>query len=173
MRQPSECTEPLHGLQLHGAAHAMLHAIISKSLHLCACHLLQLGCSFFQALASEYETGEYRASGVEEWFRPLSSREGSRLGAQGGLDVTSASGGGLRGSGSAPYVARAVLIDMEPKVCVIVSFLVGCMLRASSCRSCLSRPLRAAMHTHASYHARHMPSCHAMCQPEVSQRAGG
>ncbi|KAJ9526621.1 hypothetical protein QJQ45_017618, partial [Haematococcus lacustris] len=59
-----------------------------------------LGCSLFQTLSAEFATGDYQRSGVEEWFRPLVSSSDPL-----------ASYGAARS-----YVARSVLIDMEPKV---------------------------------------------------------
>lgn len=62
---------------------------------------MQLGCSFFQALAGEFSSHDYGRVGVEEWFRPIVA-PGDPLGPYG--TATS-------------YVARSVMIDMEPKVC--------------------------------------------------------
>ncbi|KAG1674578.1 hypothetical protein FOA52_001827 [Chlamydomonas sp. UWO 241] len=60
----------------------------------------QLGCAFFQALGQEFASVDYGRQAVEEWFRPL----------QGG-------GQGVHTRGDTDrYVARAVMIDMEPKV---------------------------------------------------------
>jgi len=59
---------------------------------------LQLGCSFFQCLASEFAAQDYGRAGLEQWFRPLNSHEDAWSGA------------------ASSYAARAVLIDMEPKV---------------------------------------------------------
>lgn len=53
---------------------------------------MQLGCSLFQSLAQEFSSVDYGRQGVDEFFRPL------------GDDAK-------RG-----YVARSVMIDMEPKV---------------------------------------------------------
>ena len=63
----------------------------------------QLGCSFFQTLSQELSSCDYGRQAVEEYFRPLLHAPGSdsALPQQGG---------------HASYVARAVLIDMEPKV---------------------------------------------------------
>ena len=63
----------------------------------------QLGCSFFQTLSQELSSCDYGRQAVEEYFRPLLRAPGSdsALPQQGG---------------HASYVARAVLIDMEPKV---------------------------------------------------------
>ena len=60
----------------------------------------QLGCSFFQAMAHELSSCEYPRSAVEEYFRPI-VRSGVESGRQ----------------DSHSHVARAVMIDMEPKVC--------------------------------------------------------
>ena len=61
----------------------------------------QLGCSFFQAMAQELASCDYGRSAVEEFFRPIVH-----------------TGGDLGRHES--YVARAVMIDMEPKVRLVV-----------------------------------------------------
>lgn len=52
---------------------------------------LQLGCNFFSTLAEEFSSNDYGLAGVNEFFRPGPDPAGH-------------------------YVARSVLIDMEPKV---------------------------------------------------------
>eukprot|EP00798_Chlamydomonas_sp_ICE-L_P011290 gene11290-18926_t len=59
----------------------------------------QLGSSLFQTLAGELGSGEYAQHSVEEWFRPLKEDPRSQ-------EIYE----------SRKYVARSVLIDMEPKV---------------------------------------------------------
>lgn len=64
---------------------------------------MQLGCSFFQNMAAEFGAQDY-GSGLEQWFRPA---------------VTAAhtlSPAVRRAHSSNSQLARAVLIDMEPKV---------------------------------------------------------
>ena len=63
---------------------------------------MQLGCGFFQTLAAEFAAQDYGRRGLEQWFRPVVSRADPL---------------GLSGSPAKGYAARAVLIDMEPKVC--------------------------------------------------------
>lgn len=63
------------------------------SAHASASHCLQLGCSLFQHLASEFSSCDYGAAAVHEYFRPVAAVR----------------------AGKAQYVARSVLIDMEPK----------------------------------------------------------
>lgn len=61
----------------------------------------QLGSCMFQALATEMSGNDYGVSGVEEFFRYVEP---------------TAAGSSRRGSGRS-YIARALLMDMEPKVC--------------------------------------------------------
>ena len=63
----------------------------------------QLGCSFFQTLSQELSSCDYGRQAVEEYFRPL-------------LRAPSSDSGSTQQGSHASYVARAVLIDMEPKV---------------------------------------------------------
>ncbi|GAX79746.1 hypothetical protein CEUSTIGMA_g7187.t1 [Chlamydomonas eustigma] len=60
----------------------------------------QLGYSFFQTLANELSASDYGQHALEEYFRPLQYQSNSNLGA----------------TGNPSHVARAVMIDMEPKV---------------------------------------------------------
>ncbi|MEW5301945.1 MAG: hypothetical protein WDW36_004769 [Sanguina aurantia] len=59
----------------------------------------QLGSCMFQALATEMSGNDYGLSGVEEYFR----------------HIEPSAGGSRRGTGRS-YIARALLMDMEPKV---------------------------------------------------------
>jgi tubulin delta len=67
----------------------------------------QLGCSFFQQLADELQVEGYGSIAVEEFFRPSSTLQGRAGLQQSGSDASTA---------GSKYIARAVLIDMEPKV---------------------------------------------------------
>lgn len=60
--------------------------------------ITQLGCSFFQTLATELAAQDYGRAGVEQWFRPLNRADSWAPGS------------------THSHAARAVLIDMEPKV---------------------------------------------------------
>lgn len=59
----------------------------------------QLGSSLFHTMASEFSSADYGAVGVEEFFRPVDVGPGAQ-------------------QQQRPYVARSLLIDMEPKVCM-------------------------------------------------------
>uniref|UniRef100_A0A7S3QX23 Tubulin delta chain n=1 Tax=Dunaliella tertiolecta TaxID=3047 RepID=A0A7S3QX23_DUNTE len=67
----------------------------------------QLGCSFFQGMASEFGAQDYGRPALEQWFRPVSDHAATQW---------SPSSGSPGHGGIISHTARAVLIDMEPKV---------------------------------------------------------
>lgn len=73
----------------------------------------QLGLSLFEALAQELQGGGYGTAAHTHLFREVDAAA-VRCGRSSGGAGT---GGG--GGTSKPWAARAVLIDMEPKVCVV------------------------------------------------------
>eukprot|EP00983_Pelagomonas_calceolata_P025871 811534-Pelagomonas_calceolata.AAC.5 len=68
---------------------------------------MQLGCSFFQGMASEFGAQDYGRPALEQWFRPVSDHAATQW---------SPSSGSPGHGGIISHTARAVLIDMEPKV---------------------------------------------------------